>query len=41
MDNIKPYPIQYCPDDCLREVYLNGDLLIDETLDTIRKRINL
>lgn len=37
----KTLPDSDRPDDCLREVYLNGDLLIDETLDTIRKRINL
>ena len=37
----KTVPDSDRPNDCLREVYLNGDLLIDEDLDTIRARIKM
>lgn len=36
----KTVPDSDRPNDCLREVYLNGTLLIDESLETIRERVN-
>ncbi len=37
----KTVPDSDRPNDCLREVYLNGDLLIDEDLETIRARVKI